>query len=117
MEKRRTKSCIRNFIWMKAGMLNVSKSQNGSGGISIRMSYGAGILILRRNFCRTAFPKFDQFEFLNTDEKRFLSQVQGRTYANMFGFVERFITAKVLEATRDHWLGSQVALEALITVQ
>lgn len=58
--------------------------------------------------------KVDQFEFLNANEKRFLSQVQGRTYANMFGFVERFITAKVLEITRDHWLGSQVALEALI---
>ena len=43
-----------------------------------------------------------------------LSQVQGRTYANMFGFVERFITAKVLELTRDHWLGDQVALEALV---
>jgi hypothetical protein len=32
----------------------------------------------------------------------------------MFGFVERFITAKVLELTRDHWLGDQVALEALV---
>jgi hypothetical protein len=32
----------------------------------------------------------------------------------MFGFVERFITAKVLETTRDHWLGDQIALEALI---
>jgi hypothetical protein len=32
----------------------------------------------------------------------------------MFGFVERFITAKVLETTRDHWLGDQTALEALI---
>jgi len=32
----------------------------------------------------------------------------------MFGFVERFITAKVLDTTRDHWLGSQIALEALI---
>jgi hypothetical protein len=32
----------------------------------------------------------------------------------MFGFVERFITAKVLETTRDHWLGNQTALEALI---
>jgi hypothetical protein len=43
-----------------------------------------------------------------------LSQIQGRTYANMFGFVERFITAKILELTRDHWLGDQIALEALI---
>jgi hypothetical protein len=32
----------------------------------------------------------------------------------MFGFVERFIVAKVLELTRDHWLGDQVALEALV---
>ena len=32
----------------------------------------------------------------------------------MFGFVEWFITAKVLETTRAHRLGSQIALEALI---
>jgi DNA-binding Lrp family transcriptional regulator len=32
----------------------------------------------------------------------------------MFGFVERFITAKILEITGDHWLGDQVALEALV---
>ncbi len=32
----------------------------------------------------------------------------------MFGFVERFITAKILEITRDHWLGDQIALEALV---
>jgi hypothetical protein len=43
-----------------------------------------------------------------------LSQIQGRTYAKMFGFVERFITAKILELTRHHWLGDQTALEALI---
>src|SRR4051794_6593126 len=32
--------------------------------------------------------------FLTADEKRFVSQVQGRTYANMFGLVERYINAK-----------------------
>jgi hypothetical protein len=32
----------------------------------------------------------------------------------MFGFVERFITAMVLETTRNHWLGDQTALEAFI---
>jgi DNA-binding Lrp family transcriptional regulator len=32
----------------------------------------------------------------------------------MFGFVERFIVAKILEITRNHWLGDQVALEALV---
>ena len=32
----------------------------------------------------------------------------------MFGLVERFINAKVLELSRDHWFGDQTALEALI---
>src|SRR5688572_22383416 len=52
--------------------------------------------------------------FLTPDEKRLFSQVQGRTYANMFALVERFIGAKVLEISREHWLGDQVALEALV---
>jgi hypothetical protein len=51
---------------------------------------------------------------LSEDGKRFVSQIQGRTYANVFGLVERFINAKVLEVSRDHWLGDQVALEALV---
>jgi hypothetical protein len=52
--------------------------------------------------------------FLSVDEKRYLSQIQGRTYANVFGLVERFINAKVLELSRDYWLGDQVALEGLV---
>ena len=52
--------------------------------------------------------------FLAPEEKHYFSQVQGRTYANMFGLVERFINAKVLELSRDHWFGDQTALEALI---
>ena len=67
-----------------------------------------------QKFLPDGISKVDQFDFLNEDEKRILSQIQGRTYANMFGFVERFITAKVLETTRHHWLGDQTALEALI---
>ena len=67
-----------------------------------------------QKFLPDGISKVDQLEFLDNDEKRLLSQIQGRTYANMFGFVERFITAKVLEITRDHWLGDQKALEALI---
>ena len=43
-----------------------------------------------------------------------MSQVQGRTYANMFRLVERFIGAKSLELGRDHALGDQVALEAIV---
>jgi hypothetical protein len=51
---------------------------------------------------------------LSDAEKRFAGQIQGRTYANIFGLVERFITAKFLEIGRDHWLGDQNALEALV---
>lgn len=56
----------------------------------------------------------DAFTTLSAGEKRFLSQVQGRTYANIFGLVERFINAKVLELSRSYCLGDQVALEALV---
>src|SRR4029077_6490480 len=56
----------------------------------------------------------DAFTTLSADEKRFVSQIQGRTYANVFGLVERFITAKVLELRQDHCFGGQVALEALV---
>jgi hypothetical protein len=56
----------------------------------------------------------DTFATLSADEKRFVSQIQGRTYANISGLVERFINAKVLELSQDHWFGDQVALEALV---
>jgi len=56
----------------------------------------------------------DAFTTLSSGEKRFVSQIQGRTYANIFGLVERFINAKVLELSHDHWFGDQVALEALV---
>jgi hypothetical protein len=52
--------------------------------------------------------------FLTPAERRYLSQVEGRTYANMLGLVERFIGAKMLDVTRAHWLGDQRALEALV---
>jgi hypothetical protein len=51
---------------------------------------------------------------LSPEERLLLSQIQGRTYANMFGLVERFINAKVLELGQDYWLHDQIALEALI---
>jgi P-aminobenzoate N-oxygenase AurF len=56
----------------------------------------------------------DRIASLSEAERRLLSQIQGRTYANMFGLVERFIGAKMLEITRDHALGDQIAFEALI---
>lgn len=56
----------------------------------------------------------DELPFLTDAERRFMSQVQGRTYANLFGVIERYINAKMLELTRDHWFGDQTALEALV---
>jgi hypothetical protein len=55
-----------------------------------------------------------KLEFLSEAERRFLSQVQGRTYANMFGLFERFVNAKVLGLSQRHYFGDQVALEALV---
>lgn len=56
----------------------------------------------------------ESFPTLSAAERLYASRIQGRTYANIFGLVERFINAKVLEISRDHWLGDQTKLEALI---
>jgi hypothetical protein len=55
-----------------------------------------------------------ELTFLKPAEQIFLSQIEGRTYANIFGLVERFVGAKVLEMSRGHWFGDQIALEALV---
>src|SRR5436309_2766643 len=65
-------------------------------------------------FLPDSISGIDQLDFLSEDEAIFLSQIQGRTYANMFGLVERFINCKVLELSKFHWTGDQVALEALV---
>jgi DNA-binding Lrp family transcriptional regulator len=67
-----------------------------------------------RKFLPDGLSQVDRIDFLSDSEKRLLSQIQGRTYANIFGLVERFINAKILEASRDHWFGDQSALEALV---
>lgn len=67
-----------------------------------------------QKFLPDGLSKVDELDFLTDDEKRYLSQIQGRTYANVFGLVERFINAKVLELSRDYWMGDQTALEALV---
>ena len=67
-----------------------------------------------KRFLPDGLSKIDRLDFLTADEQRLLSQIQGRTYANIFGLVERFIAAKVLEVSRDHALGDQTALEALV---
>src|SRR5690242_19126015 len=88
---------------------------------SKRMHWDIGIDVIRGR-CFKPAEKFlpdslvlaDCFTTLSPEEKRFVSQIQGRTYANIFGLVERYINAKILELTRDHVLGDQAALEALV---
>jgi hypothetical protein len=65
-------------------------------------------------FLPVGLSKVDELAFLTETERRLLSQVQGRTYAYIFGLVERYIGAKILELSGQHWLGDQVALEALV---
>ena len=67
-----------------------------------------------RSFLPGGLSLDSRLRFRTEGERRLFSQIQGRTYANMFGLVERFIGAKVLEVSREHWLGDQVALEALV---
>jgi hypothetical protein len=67
-----------------------------------------------RKFLPDGLSYVDRLTFLSEDEARLLSQVQGRTYAYIFGLVERLISAKMLEQSRAHVLGDQQALEGLV---
>ena len=67
-----------------------------------------------RKFLPDGLSRIDRLTFLAADEVRLLSQIQGRTYAYIFGLVERFISAKMLDQGRAHTFGDQLALEALV---
>lgn len=67
-----------------------------------------------KKFLPDGLSMIGRLPFLDAAEKRLVSQIQGRTYANMFGLVERYIGAKMLEISREHWLGDQTVLEALV---
>ncbi|MBT5072457.1 MAG: hypothetical protein HOM63_01870 [Kordiimonadaceae bacterium] len=72
------------------------------------------IFDISHKFLPDGLSKVEEISFLSESEKRFLSQIQGRTYANIFGLVERFINTKMLELGQDYQFGDQVALEALL---
>jgi hypothetical protein len=85
----------------------------------VRWSIGEDVIRQRtfdasQKFLPDGLSKVKELAFLTAGEQRYLSQVQGRTYANIFGLVERYIDAKVLEISRDYWLADQTALEALV---
>ena len=67
-----------------------------------------------KKFLPDGLSRVNEFTSLSAAEKRLMSRIQGRSYANMFGLAERFITAKVMEVSCSHGLGDQTALEALV---
>jgi hypothetical protein len=67
-----------------------------------------------RKFLPDGLTKVHDLAFLTPAEKKLMSHVQGRTYAYVFGVVERCIGAKVLELANDQRLGDQVVLEGLV---
>ncbi len=67
-----------------------------------------------RNVLPAGLSRVDTIPFLTSGDQRLLSQIQGRTYAYLFGLVERFISAKMLDQGRSHALEDQNALEALV---
>ena len=67
-----------------------------------------------RKFLPDGLSKAPVLTFLTERERVLFSQIQGRTYANLFGLVERFIAPKMLEVSREHWFGDQTAFEALV---
>jgi hypothetical protein len=68
----------------------------------------------RHKFLPDGLSKVQELSFLTEGERRYLSQIQGRTYANIFGLVERYINAKVLELSGNYYFTDQTALEALV---
>jgi hypothetical protein len=67
-----------------------------------------------KKFLPDGLSKVAELTYLGANEQKLLSQIQGRSYANLFGLIERYIGVKMLELSRDHGLGDQVALEALV---
>ena len=67
-----------------------------------------------KKFMPDSLSNVHQLDFLSEDERRLISQIQGRTYVNMFVLVEKFINTKILELSRDHRLSDQTVLEALL---
>lgn len=67
-----------------------------------------------RKFLPDGLTQTHRLTFLSAEDARLMSQVQGRTYAYIFGLVERFISAKMLDLGRARIFGDQLALEGLV---
>jgi hypothetical protein len=65
-------------------------------------------------FLPDGLSRVNELPFLRPAEMRFMSRIQGRTYANMFALVERYIGAVTLQLGRRYWFSDPLALEALV---
>ena len=68
----------------------------------------------RDSFLPVGLSLVDRLDFLGPADRRFVSQIQGRTYASMFSLVERYVTVKILDLARAHGVAEPVELEALV---
>ena len=73
----------------------------------------ASKLTVSTRFVTDGVSRIERLPFLDAGDKRLVSQIQSRTFANLFGLVERFIAAKVLELTSNQRPGDRIALAAL----
>jgi hypothetical protein len=71
-------------------------------------------LDLACDFLPLGLSLVEELPFLGHDDRRLMSQVQGRTYAYMFGLVERFIGAKMLQIGCERSLEDPVEVQALV---
>jgi hypothetical protein len=67
-----------------------------------------------RTFLPSGLSLVNELTFLSSADKRLLSQVQGRTYAYLFGLVERYIAAKTSQLSHARALDDQTAFEAMV---
>ncbi len=69
------------------------------------MSSAAARFDYGKTFLPTGLSLVDELGFLSPADQRLLSQVQGRSYAYIFGLVERFIAAKVMQVAAGQGAG------------
>jgi hypothetical protein len=104
---------------MNTGITNTQKYQRCISN-SKRVSWDIDKDVIRdrsldanHKFLPDALSLTHQLPFINQQDQRFISQIQGRTYTHIFAIAERFVNAKVMELSLDHSLGDQIALQAL----
>ena len=66
-----------------------------------------------RKYLPDGLSLVDCLDFLDRDQRLLLGQVQGRTYARMFGLLEHFIVAKNFDLRRRYAPTDRLALQAL----